>query len=64
MTGFGLSEDDLGAVVEEIARLWLGTYMVKGRPRHSQSQGGIERSNRLVQKRLNASNSSGSSSKQ
>eukprot|EP01052_Picozoa_sp_SAG31_P033683 SAG31_NODE_3839_length_3829_cov_11.012601_2_plen_335_part_00 len=28
--------------------------MVKGRPRHSESQGGIERSNRLVQKRLGA----------
>ena len=54
MRGSGLSDDEVGQVVDELQRLWPGVEMVKGRPRHSESQGGIERSNRLVQKRLHA----------
>ena len=42
------------AKTQEIRRLWPGTMTVKGRPRHSQSQGGIEKANRLLQKRLKA----------
>ena len=54
MTGVALTDAELEAVISEIRRLWPGTVTVKGRPRHSQSQGGIEKANRLLQKRLKA----------
>ena len=31
MTGAKLTDDELGNVIDEIAKLWPGTYMVKGR---------------------------------
>ena len=54
MKGVALTEAELELVIEEIRWLWPGTMTVKGRPRHSQSQGGIEKANRLLQKRLKA----------
>ena len=54
MKGVALTEAELELVIEEIRRLWPGTMTVKGRPRHGQSQGGIEKANRLLQKRLKA----------
>ena len=31
MTGAKLTDDELGNVIDEIAKMWPGTYMVKGR---------------------------------
>lgn len=39
-------------VISEIANVWPDVKMVHGRPRHSQSQGGIERLNRTCQEKL------------
>ena len=49
-----ISNDDLDELIVHIKDLWPGAIMVKGRPRHSESQGSVERSNRLVQRRLGA----------
>jgi hypothetical protein len=49
-----ISNDEMDELIGHIRDLWPDAIMVKGRPRHSESQGGIERANRLVQKRLGA----------
>ena len=41
-------------VILEIRKFWPGCRVVHGRARHSQSQGGIERANQTVEKKLNA----------
>lgn len=47
-----LEEDFVKEVIDEIANVWPDVKMVHGRPRHSQSQGGIERLNRTCQDKL------------
>eukprot|EP01049_Picozoa_sp_SAG25_P008018 SAG25_NODE_693_length_5908_cov_4.000344_4_plen_85_part_00 len=49
-----ISEGEMDQLIAHIKDLWPDAIMVKGRPRHSESQGGIERMNRLFQKRLGA----------
>ena len=39
-------------IIDEVKKLWPQCKLVHGRPRHSQSQGGIERVNRTVQEKL------------
>ena len=39
-------------IISEVRRLWPHCIMVKGRPRHSQSNGGIERANRSLEEGL------------
>ena len=41
-------------VVGELKQLWPECLLVHGRARHSQSQGGVERLNQTVKRRLNA----------
>ena len=48
----GLSDEDLAEVIMEIRKLWPECRMVRGSPRHSQSNGGVERVNRTVQYKL------------
>lgn len=40
---------ELDEVITEIKKLWPGCAMVRGRARHSESQGGVERLNRTCQ---------------
>ena len=49
-----ISDSDTNELIGHIRDMWPGAIMVKGRPRHSESQGSIERSNRLVQVRIGA----------
>jgi hypothetical protein len=39
-------------VIKELVKLWPECKMVSGRPRHSQSQGSVERANREVRAKL------------
>ena len=39
-------------MVSEIKKLWPGTLLVTGKPRHSESNGGIERRNRTVEEKI------------
>ena len=39
-------------VIRKIKRLWLGTLLVTGKLRHSESNGGIERRNRTVENKI------------
>ena len=39
-------------VVGRIKRLWPGCVIVRGRPRHPQTQGSIERANKDVEEML------------
>ncbi len=39
-------------MINEIKRLWPGTLLVTGKPRHSESNGGIERRNRTVEEKI------------
>ena len=39
-------------MVNEIKKLWPGTLLVTGKPRHSESNGGIERRNRTVEEKI------------
>ena len=47
-----LAQWDLNEVVDEIALLWPGCKMVHGSPRHSQSQGSVERANRKFREQI------------
>ena len=47
-----LEERELQEVVSEIRQLWPGMTIVHGKPRHSASQGSIERANRHVELKL------------
>jgi hypothetical protein len=46
--------DMLPQIIDEVSKLWPSCKIVHGRARHSPSQGGVERLNQTVQKRLNA----------
>jgi hypothetical protein len=47
-----LTDDEIDEIITEIKHLWPECRMVRGSPRHSQSNGGIERVNRTVQYKL------------
>ena len=49
-----ISDTETDELIGHIRDMWPDAIMVKGRPRHSESQGSIERSNRLVQMRIGA----------
>lgn len=49
-----LDDNTLSGVVTQLAELWPESKLVHGRARHSQSQGGVERLNQTVQRRLAA----------
>ena len=42
----------LDDVITQIQQMWPGTKLVRGRPRHSESNGGVERLNRSLQEKL------------
>ena len=44
----------MDSIGTEIAKIWPECKLVHGRARHSPSQGGVERLNQTVQRRLNA----------
>lgn len=41
-------------VITEVRKLWPGSHMVRGSPRHSESNGGVERVNCTVQQKLHS----------
>jgi hypothetical protein len=47
-----LSEAEIVEIIDEIKQLWPQCKMVHGRPRKSTTQGGIERLNQTVEKKL------------
>ena len=47
-----LEDDFIDLVINELKNLWLECQMVHGSPRHSESNGGVERVNQTVQKKL------------
>ncbi|MGA1646391.1 MAG: hypothetical protein ACO4AV_15605, partial [bacterium] len=49
-----LTDEELTKVIGEVNQLWPDCLMVRGSPRHSQSNGGVERVNRTVQTKLGA----------
>ena len=49
-----LTDDEIDEIITEIKQLWPECLMVRGSPRHSQSNGGIERVNRTMQDKLGA----------
>ena len=49
-----ISDELLAEVVSEIRKLWPESRMVTGTPRHSESNGGVERVNRTMQEKLYA----------
>ena len=49
-----LSDQDIDDIISEIKMLWPECRMVRGSPRHSQSNGGVERLNRTVEGKLGA----------
>ena len=49
-----LSNEELSEVIHEIKLLWPECRMVRGSPRHSPSNGGVERLNRTMEEKLGA----------
>jgi hypothetical protein len=49
-----LGDDFIDLVIKELKNLWPDCQMVRGSPRHSESNGGVERVNQTVQKKLGA----------
>jgi hypothetical protein len=47
-----LSLLQMDEVISELKNIWPGCTMVHGRPRHSESQGGVERLNRTAEDKL------------
>ena len=47
-----LTEEDLCEIITEISHLWPECKIVHGRPRHSESQGGVERLNRTYEEKI------------
>jgi hypothetical protein len=47
-----LTNEELTEVITEIRQLWPECRMVRGSPRHSESNGGVERVNQTVQAKL------------
>ena len=39
-------------VISELVKQWPGTKIIRGRPRHPQSQGGVERGNQDLEDKL------------
>ena len=48
----GLTKDDLTQIIAKVRELWPECRMVRGSPRHSPSNGGVERVNRTVEDKL------------
>ncbi len=49
-----LTDLELTEIITEVRRLWPKCWMVRGSPRHSPSNGGVERVNRTMQEKLRA----------
>ena len=47
-----LDDDFIDSVIHELKNLWPECQMVRGSPRHSESNGGVERVNQTFQKKL------------
>ena len=47
-----LSDDELDGVITKLSQLWPMTKIIRGRSRHSESNGGIERVNREARQKL------------
>ena len=47
-----LDDEFIDLVIKEVKNLWPECMMVRGSPRHSESNGGVERVNQTVQKKL------------
>jgi hypothetical protein len=47
-----LEDDFIDMVIKELRNFWPECMMVRGSPRHSESNGGVERVNQTVQKKL------------
>ncbi len=50
----GLNAEELNEVINEIKLLWPECRIVRGSPRHSLSNGGVERLNRTMEEKLGA----------
>ncbi len=48
----GLTAEELNEVINEIKLLWPECRMVRGSPRHSPSNGGVEKLNRTMEEKL------------
>ena len=42
----------VAAVIREVVKQWPGMKIIRGRPRHPQSQGGVERGNQDLETKL------------
>ena len=42
----------MAEVIKEVVRQWPGTKIIRGRPRHPQSQGCVERGNQDLETKL------------
>ena len=49
-----LNDQEMDMIISEIGILWTECKLVRGSPRHSESNGGVERVNRTVQTKLGA----------
>jgi hypothetical protein len=47
-----LDDDFVDSIISEVKNIWPDVLMVRGSPRHSESNGGVERVNRTVQVKL------------
>jgi hypothetical protein len=47
-----LDDEFIDLVIKEVKNLWPDCQMVRGSPRHSESNGGVERVNQTIQKKL------------
>ncbi len=49
-----LNDQEIDMVISEVSILWTECKLVRGSPRHSESNGGVERVNQTVQRKLGA----------
>jgi hypothetical protein len=49
-----LTDLELSEIITEVRQLWPECQMVRGSPRHSPSNGGVEQVNRTMQEKLGA----------
>jgi hypothetical protein len=49
-----LEDQEIDLIINEIKLLWKECKLVRGSPRHSESNGGVERLNQTVEKKLGA----------
>jgi hypothetical protein len=47
-----LDDEFIDLVIKEVKNLWPDCQMVRGSPRHLESNGGVERVNQTIQKKL------------